>query len=100
VTVALWIIFGILLAVTVIGFVTLFTRVRVLERTVAKQGEHLDRVTDYAKEIDPRFDDERRLIAELQDSVEKHIPGFAGMSHMELVKEKKARGERTLLDPI
>jgi hypothetical protein len=78
--VAHWIIFGILLVVTVIGFVTLFTRLRVLERTVAKQGEHLDRLTDYAKEFDPRFDDERRLIAELQDSVEKHIPGFAGMS--------------------
>jgi hypothetical protein len=58
------------------------------------------RLTDYAKEIDPRFDEERRLLADLKKSVEKGGVSFSGMNHMNLVKEKRARGERTLLDPI
>jgi hypothetical protein len=74
--------------------------VRSLEKAVARQEEYLDRLTDYAKEIDPRFDEERRLIADLNESVEKGETSLAGMQHMDLVKEKKARGERTLLDPI
>jgi len=82
------------IALFVVG--TLFNRVRALERTVAKHEEYLDRLTDYAKEIDPRFNEERRLIAELNDDA----ASLAGANHMDLVKEKRARGERTLLDPI
>jgi hypothetical protein len=85
-------------ALLVLG--TLFNRIRALEGTVAKHEEYLRRLTDYAKEIDVRFDEERRLLADLNDSVEKDGVSLAGINHMELVKEKRARGERTLLDPI
>jgi hypothetical protein len=74
---------------------TLFNRIKGLERRVAKHDEYLDRLTDYAKEIDPRLDEERRLLADVDGGVM-----LAGAHHMDLVKAKRARGERTLLDPI
>jgi hypothetical protein len=59
----------------------------------------LDRVLDafdglrtYLYEIDPQFDDERQSNTALDD--EKNL--FAAMDDMELLREKKQEGKRTL----
>ncbi|WP_374274413.1 hypothetical protein [Brevundimonas sp.] len=64
-------------------------RIEALERQVVE-------VYSYVQEIDPNLEEERRLEEELfaGDSV------FAGASLNELKRGKRARGERTLHDPI
>lgn len=67
---------------------------------IAKRLDRVERavqaVYEYALEIDPSHDDERALLDELfaGDGM------FAGMHHRDLVNAKRARGERTLRDPI
>src|ERR1700726_1136500 len=58
--------------------------------------ESFNGLREYLYEIDPQFDQERDLTAELNESVEKGSGGFAGMSLMDLEKEKKKAGKRTL----
>ena len=72
-----------------------------LNDRLAKVHERLDALfeqfnglREYLYEIDPQFDEERRLLTGLFSDE----PGtmFAGMEHMELEKEKKEQGFRTL----
>ena len=75
-----------------------------LERVHAKLDRMLecfDGLRQYLYEIDPQFDEERRLFAELEESIRQ--PGsmsFAGMNHMELIRKKEQSGERTLQTPF
>jgi hypothetical protein len=75
-----------------------------LERVHAKMDlvlDCFDGIREYLYEIDPQFDEERRLFAELDEAVRTgQLGGFAGMNHMELVRGKQARGERTLSTPF
>jgi hypothetical protein len=95
-TTADWVIIAV--GFLVIG--TLFNRIRSLEATVAKQTEYLGRLEDYAKEIDPRFDEERRVLAELNEAVTDGKSTMAGINHRDLERRKRERGERMLHDPI
>ena len=56
--------------------------------------ENFDGLRDYLYEIDPQFDEERRLLSGLFSDE----PGtmFDGLHHMELRKQKKGDGFRTL----
>lgn len=64
-----------------------------LDRTLAE----LEGLREYLYELDPQFDDERALLADLHDGAGKT---FAGMEHMELIKRKEAEGTRTLTTPF
>jgi hypothetical protein len=66
-----------------------------LERVHKKLDQILEQFTglrDYLYEIAPQFDDERRLMAELNESLETKSVSFAGMNLMELIKQKKNKG--------
>lgn len=67
-----------------------------LTKRVATLEETVTAVFRYAQEIDPRHDEERRLLDDLYhgDSM------FRGLDHMEYVREKRSKSERTLNDPI
>lgn len=67
-----------------------------LTKRVASLEETVTAVFRYAQEIDPRHDEERRLL----DALYNGDGMFDGVNHMEYVREKRARGERTLNDPI
>lgn len=58
--------------------------------------ECIDELHDRLKAIDPQFDDERALL----DDFNNDRGMFAGMSLMELEREKKAAGKPTLSDPL
>ena len=58
--------------------------------------ECVDGLRQYLYEIDPQFDEERDLLAELEESVSTGSVSFAGMNHMELTKQKEKNGKRTL----
>ena len=58
--------------------------------------EQIDGLRRYLYEIDPQFDDERRIFKELQE--DSHM--FAGKDHMDLVNQKEAQGRRTLNSPF
>lgn len=59
-----------------------------------------DGLRDYLYEIDPQFDDERGLIEDVEQCLERGTMTLAGASHMDLMKEKKATGRRTLNTPF
>jgi hypothetical protein len=74
-----------------------------LERVHKKLDVILDQfngMRQYLYEKDPQFDDERELLAELNESPETKAVSFAGMNHMELTKRKKEQGRRTLNSPF
>jgi hypothetical protein len=50
--------------------------------------------------LTPQFDDERRLLAELHESLETKSVSFVGMNHMDLEKQKRQQGRRTLNSPF
>ena len=56
--------------------------------------ENFNGLREYLYEIDPQFDEERRLLRGLFSDA----PGtmFDGMEHMELIKQKETDGYRTL----
>ena len=62
--------------------------------------ESLDGLRDYLYEIDPQFDDERQLLANLHESLDNGSVSFSGMNHMELIKKKELKGKRTLNTPL
>jgi hypothetical protein len=62
--------------------------------------EQFNGLRQYLYEKDPQFDDERELLAELNESLETKAVSFAGMNHMELTKRKKEQGRRTLNLPF
>jgi hypothetical protein len=74
-----------------------------LERVHAKLDRALecfDGLRDYLYEIDPQFDEERRLLSELDMSLNSEKTSFAGLNHMELIRKKEAAGKRTLNTPF
>jgi hypothetical protein len=58
--------------------------------------EQFDGLRRYLYEKDPQFDGERELLAELNRAVATNSLSFAGMSHLELTKQKEQQGRRTL----
>lgn len=58
--------------------------------------DNFNGLREYLYEIDPQFDEERRLMIELHESLDTGKLSFAGKEHMDLTKEKKERGYRTL----
>lgn len=75
-------------------------RLRRVHEKLDRVLETFDGLREYLYEIDPQFDDERELMAELNESLEKESLSFAGMSHMELKEKKKGEGKRTLDSPF
>ncbi len=55
--------------------------------------ENFDGLRRYLYEIDPQFDDERHILAELFD---EDGSLFAGQDHSELIDQKTAGGKRNL----
>ncbi|WP_035057488.1 hypothetical protein [Andreprevotia chitinilytica] len=63
--------------------------------------EAFDGLRDYLYEIDPQFDDERFLLAELEESLEDDSTmSLAGASLVDLERLKKSEGRRTLADKL
>lgn len=58
--------------------------------------EQFNGLREYLYEIDPQFDEERRLMIEFHASLENGDLSFAGKEHMDLTSKKKDRGYRTL----
>jgi len=74
-----------------------------LDRVHAKLDrvlECFDGLRQYLYEIDPQFDEERGLLADLDKSVETSSVSFSGMNLMELTKKKEETGKRTLNTPF
>jgi len=74
-----------------------------LERVHKKRDQMLEQFSglrDYLYEIDPQFDDERRLRGELGESLETKSLSFAGMDLNDLMKQKQEHGRRTLHSPF
>lgn len=78
------------------GVAVLWLTVRELTKRIDRLERSLNAVFEYAKEIDPRHDEERQLIENF------NIDGglMYGLHHLNYVKAKRARGERTLNDPL
>ena len=71
-------------------------RVKVLEKENERVYEQLQKLHDYAQEIDPRHDEERELLAALHG--QENL--WAGKDHHDFVQAKRERGKRTLHDPL
>jgi hypothetical protein len=71
-------------------------RLKIVHQRLDMVSENFNGLRDYLYEIDPQFDDERRLMTELHESLDSDKLSFAGMEHMELTKRKKEQGFRTL----
>ena len=69
-------------------------RLKLVHEKLDRLSENFNGLREYLYEIDPQFDEERRLLTDLYSDE----PGtmFAGMEHMELVKKKNEEGYRTL----
>lgn len=78
-----------------IAAVSLSFAIHKLAEKVERLERAINAVFRYAQETDPRHDDERWLLKELHDG-----QPLSGLHHMDLMKAKRARGERTLEDPI
>lgn len=68
------------------------TRLEHVHKKLDKILDQFNGLREYLYEIDPQFDDERRLLTELNEN----LSSFSGMHHMDLVKEKERRGRRPL----
>jgi hypothetical protein len=59
--------------------------------------EQFDGLREYLYEIDPQFDEERRLWEEFEKDFEKPDSfSFAGMNHHDYIRNREAEGRRTL----
>lgn len=100
---------GIERTVILTGVALWFAHVWYLNERLKSVHNKLDSVLDqfnglreYLYSIDPQFDDER----ESRDRFEMHMSDsdssdlFAGMSDMELIREKEKAGKRTLNTPF
>jgi hypothetical protein len=76
------------------------TRLDRVHKKLDQLLEQFDGLRRYLYEKDPQFDDERQLLSELNESLETKSISFAGMNHMELTKEKREQGRRTLNSPL
>ena len=76
------------------------TRLNAIHEKLDRVLGELNGLRDYLYEIDPQFDDERALNAELFESTEGNGPALAGMSLKKLEKQKQAGGKRTLDTPF
>lgn len=75
-------------------------RLRRVHVKLDKVLENFDGLREYLYEIDPQFDDEREILDELHESLQKKSLTFAGINHAELTKAKKEQGKRTLSSPF
>jgi hypothetical protein len=78
-----------------------------LNSRLARLHAKLDRLIDgmeglrlYLYEIDPQFDEERRLREEIAEGVRTGAAPLSGMALTELVKRRTAAGRRTLDTPF
>jgi hypothetical protein len=76
------------------------TRLERVHKKLDQILEQFDGLRRYLYENDPQFDEERQLLAELNEAVATNSLSFAGMNHMELTKQKKEQGKRTLNSPF
>jgi hypothetical protein len=88
-----WVEFGAIVGAT--GVVVLLMTVRKLTERIDRLERTIDAVYRYAQETDPRHDEERWFLKELDEG-----QLMSGMHHLDLIRDKRARGERTLNDPI
>lgn len=72
------------------------TRLRDVHRKLDSILANFNGLRTYLYENDPQFDDERQLLGDLYDSLREGTVSFAGMNHMELIKQKEDSGRRTL----
>lgn len=75
-------------------------RLKELEKKNTQTLEELQSLKNYLYEIDPQFDDERRLQRELDESVANGTSSLAGAALAELVETKESEGRRTLSTPL
>lgn len=59
--------------------------------------QDIDEICAWIQEIDPRFDEERGLLEDLEFG--EGLPS-SGPDLMDLQRRKRAAGERTLIDPL
>ncbi len=71
-------------------------RLKLVHDKLDRLFENFNGLREYLYEIDPQFDEERRLLIELNESLENGGISFAGKEHMNLTKDKRDRGYRTL----
>lgn len=73
-------------------------RLKAVHKKLDSLSDNFNGLREYLYEIDPQFDDER----ESRDRFNEHMADtqsedmFAGMNHMELIREKEKIGKRTL----
>lgn len=71
-------------------------RLKLVHEKLDRVLETFDGLRDYLYEIDPQFDDER----EARSAFENNESMYAGMNDMELIRQKKNEGKRTLNTPL
>lgn len=76
------------------------TRLQHVHAKLDRILECFDGLREYLYEKDPQFDDERALLSDLHESLENGSISFAGKNHLDLTKEKKRAGKRTLNTPF
>lgn len=74
------------------------TRLERVHKKLDSIFEKFNGLREYLYEIDPQFDDERKLLREFGANEEPL--NFAGMDHMKLTREKERQGRRTLNSPF
>jgi hypothetical protein len=72
-------------------------KLRLLHDKFDRVFEQFNGLREYLYEIDPQFDDERSI---LEETAEDNPMSFAPMRALELAKEKKEAGRRTLNTPF
>lgn len=80
---ATWALFVLFSMAVVLGL-----QIQRLEKEAQRRSEDIDEIIEWLKEIDPRLEEER-------DYGSGYFP-----HQLELSKEKSAKGERTLRDPL
>ncbi len=76
------------------------TRLERVHKKLDLLVESFDGLRTYLYEIDPQFDEERSLEADLHESVQAGSMSFSGMSHLDLLQRKENEGKRTLNTPF
>jgi hypothetical protein len=73
---------------------------KAMRKRVDETYGDIHEITQWLIEIDPRFDEERRVKDSAIEEIDAGEFTLAGMHHLDLVNEKEERGERTLSDPL
>ena len=92
--ITVWAAIGIAIALWFAAGWYLNERLKLVHAKLDRLSDNFNGLRDYLYEIDPQFDDERRLLTELFSDESGKM--FSGMGHMELIKRKEEEGYRTL----